>query len=176
MLNKTIAIMTISAILSGISVSTYYRVKLERARAETATVQKQCAIDLKIISDTALAAERKTSENSQAAAKKIEALDAQLTKERQTHETDNRHYRAALTAGAERVRIAVANCSASRNNLPSATRAASLDNVAATYADLDTATAKRIFSVAADDQQEIDKLRTLQGYVCAIRPETAGCQ
>jgi prophage endopeptidase len=152
MFNKTIVATGITvAILSGVAVSLYYRAQLARVQAETAAVREQHARDLKTISDAALASERQASANSQAAAQKIEALDAQLTKERQTHETDSRNYRTALAAGTERLRVAVANCATSASDVSDTTGAAGVGDGTAAYADLDAATAQRIFSVAADD-------------------------
>lgn len=153
----------------------YYRAQLSQAHAEIAAVRAQHASDMKAISDAALDAERQASAKSLEAAQKIEAIDAKIMKERQTHETENRSYRAALAAGAERLRVAVANCSAGASGLSDSAGAAGVGDDAAAYADIDAAVAERIFSVAADDQREIDKLRALQGYVCAVRPETADC-
>ncbi|KAG0162409.1 hypothetical protein DFQ30_002099 [Apophysomyces sp. BC1015] len=164
-----------AAVLFSTGASLYYRAQLARAYAETATVCEQYALNLKAISDAALAAERKALATSQAAAKKIEALDAQLTEERQVHEADSHHYRAALAAGTERLRVAVTNCSAGRDDVSSVTRATRVGDGGAAYADLDRAVAERVFAVATDDQQQIDKLRALQGYMCAVRPQTAGC-
>lgn len=73
---------------------------------------------------------------------------------------------------ASRLRVAVRNGSANRDDVSSAT---CVGHGTAVYADLDTATAQRVFAVAAADQREIDKLRALRRYVCAVRPETA-CQ
>ncbi|WP_338910708.1 lysis system i-spanin subunit Rz [Mycetohabitans rhizoxinica] len=168
-------LVAVVAVLSGAAVNFYCRAQLAQVHAEVLAVRERHTLDLKAISDAALAAERKAAENSQAAAKKIEALDVQLTKERQAHEADSRRYRAALAAGTERLRVAVANCSAGRDNVSSATRTASVGDGATAYADLDAATAQRVFAVAAADQREIDKLRALQRYICAVRPETAEC-
>ncbi|SIT66041.1 lysis system i-spanin subunit Rz [Burkholderia sp. b13] len=166
----------IAAMLSGVGVSIYYRVRLAHAHAEAAAVRERHALDLKAISDATLAAERKAAENRQAAAQRIEALDAQLTKERQAHETDSHRYRAALAVGAERLRVAVANYPTRGDDLSGTAGTASVGDGATAYADLDAAVAERVFAVAADDQREIDKLRALQRYVCAVRSETAGCK
>jgi hypothetical protein len=53
--------------------------------------------------------------------------------------------------------------------------AAGVGDGAAAYADVDRATAERVFAVAADDQREIDKLKVLQAYVCAVRSDVPGC-
>lgn len=161
----------VAAALSGAAVSLYYRAELAHAHAETSAIRAKHALDIKAISDAALAAERQSLADRQTAAKRIESLDSELTKERQTHEADSRTYRAALATGTQRLRVAVANCSASARRVPGATPAASVDNGTAAYADLDPAVAQRVFEVAAADQREIDKLRALQGYVCAVRPE-----
>lgn len=44
------------------------------------------------------------------------------------------------------------------------------------YADLDAAVAERVSAVAAGAQREIKKLRALQGYMCAVRPQTVSCR
>lgn len=176
MLSKTIVTTGITAaILSSAGVSLHYRAQLAQAHTETAAARVQHARDLKAVSDAVLTAEREASMNNQIAAGKIEALDAQLTKERQIHENDSRNYRVALAAGTERLRVTVANCSAGASDVSDTASAAGVGDDTTTYADLDAATAQRIFSVTDDDQREIDKLRTLQGYVCAVRPETADC-
>ncbi|KAG0184420.1 hypothetical protein DFQ28_011151, partial [Apophysomyces sp. BC1034] len=98
------ALVAAATMLSGTAVNFYCRVQLVQVHTEAAAVRERHAFDLKAISDAALAAERKALATSQAAAKKIEALDAQLTEERQVHEADSHHYRAALAAGTERLR------------------------------------------------------------------------
>jgi hypothetical protein len=72
-------------------------------------------------------------------------------------------------------------CPAISTGVPSITRAAwvagaaGVGDGAAAYADVDRATAERVFAVAADDQREIDKLKVLQAYVCAVRSDVPGC-
>jgi prophage endopeptidase len=150
---------------------------LAHERAAHARDSAQYAKTLKAISDASLTAQRKAERDRQTAEKKIEALDAQLTKEQQTHEADNLDYRTPLAAGTERLRIAVTHCAADdAAGVRGAAGTAGVDDEGATYADLDPAVAGRVFRVAGDDQREIDKLRALQAYVCAIRPETAGCE
>lgn len=105
------------------------------------------------------------------------AVDQRTTKERNEHEAENRSLRAALAAGTERLRVAVRNCTAAgRDGVPGASGTAGVGDGAAAYADVDAAVAERVFGVAGDDQREIDKLTALQGYVCAVRPETPGCE
>ena len=168
----------ISAIVAALlsSAALYYRIQFANAQRAAAELTAQHARDLQAISNAALSAEHELQIARTVAAQKIETLDSELTKMRQKREIENRNYRNALATGTERLRVAVKNCSAGGGNLPGATSAASLGNDATAYADLDGKTAERIFAVAIDDQREIDKLRALQGYVCAVRPETAGCQ
>ena len=106
---------------------------------------------------------------------KIATLDEQLTQERQAHEDDSRKYTAALAAGTQRLRIAVTRCSTRRDDVPTTAPAASMDNGAPTYADIDPATASRVFGVADVDQRQIDKLKGLQQWACAIRPDLPAC-
>ncbi|MCG1042114.1 lysis system i-spanin subunit Rz [Mycetohabitans sp. B8] len=169
-----VAVATTAAIFAGASVSLYYRAQFAQAYAETAAVCERHALDLKAISDAALAAERKASENRKDAAGRIEALDAYLAKESQAHETDSRRYRAALAAGTERLRVAVANCSIRGDDLSGTAGTARMGDGATAYADLDAAVAERLFVVAADNQRKIGKLLALHRYVRAVRPQTAG--
>ncbi|MEX3556625.1 MAG: lysis system i-spanin subunit Rz [Burkholderia gladioli] len=148
--------------------------KIDAARFETEKAAH--AADLSAVSKAALDAEQRAIAAHDAAASSIAAADAQLTKERQSHEAENRNYRTALAAGTERVRAAVSNCSAGRDNVPDAASAAGVGDGTTAYADLDRAVAERVFRVAGDDDNEISKLKALQGYVCAIRPETVGCR
>ncbi|WP_437176678.1 lysis system i-spanin subunit Rz [Burkholderia glumae] len=147
-----------------------------REQAGRAADAQQHAEDLLAISRAALDAERRASDAHDAAASQVAAVDAQMTKERMAHEIDNRNARTALAAGTDRLRVAVRNCSAAdAGGMPRATGATGVGDGATTIADLDGATAERAFAVAGDDQREIDKLRTLQAYVCAIRTATPGC-
>ncbi|OXI67374.1 lysozyme [Burkholderia sp. AU28863] len=132
--------------------------------------------ELTVISQAALAAEQRAIAAHDAAASQVAAVDAQLTKERTDHETDNRSLRAALAAGTDRLRVAVRNCTtAGSDGLPGTSGAASMGDGAAAVADLDPAVAERVFGIAGDDQREIDKLKAVQGWVCAVRPATPGC-
>jgi prophage endopeptidase len=124
----------------------------------------------------AAAADAKALADHRAQEGRIETLDDQLTKEKTDHENDSRAYTAALADGSKRLRIAVTSCSHARSdNVPAAASAPGVDDGGATYADLDPATAGRVFTVAGDDQREIDKLAALQKYVCAIRPDLPQC-
>jgi prophage endopeptidase len=111
----------------------------------------------------------------QAQEQRLAAIDAQLTQEAQAHEADARSYQSALAAGTQRLRVAVARCSTRRDAVPAAASAPGVGDGAPTYADLDPAVASRVFGVATDDQQEIEKVKVLQGYVCAIRPDLPAC-
>ncbi|KAG8153074.1 lysis system i-spanin subunit Rz [Burkholderia catarinensis] len=150
--------------------------QLADERAARAAGGQQHANDLTTISKAALDAEQRAIAAHDSAASQMAAVDAQLTKERTDHETENRSYRAALSAGTERLRIAVRNCTATgADGLPGTTGAAGLGDGAAAVADLDPAVAERAFAVAGDDQREIDKLKAVQGWVRAVRPATPGC-
>ncbi|AOJ81157.1 lysozyme [Burkholderia savannae] len=132
---------------------------------------------LDAISQAALDAEQRAIAAHDAAASAVAAVDQRTTKERNEHEAESRSLRAALAAGTERLRVAVRNCTAAgRDGVPGDSSAAGVGNGAAAFADVDPAVAERVFAVAGDDQREIDKLTALQGYVCAIRPQSPGCQ
>ncbi|KVP48377.1 lysis system i-spanin subunit Rz [Burkholderia ubonensis] len=151
--------------------------ELADEQAARAADAQRHAGDLTSISQAALAAEQRAIAAHDAAASQVAAVDAQLTKERIDHETENRSMRAALAAGTDRLRVAVRNCTAtSADGLPGAAGAASVGDGAAVVADIDPAVAERVFAVAGDDQREIDKLKAVQGWVCAVRPATPGCQ
>jgi prophage endopeptidase len=171
----------IAAGLIGIAVGagaayTYENRELLVEQAAHAKDSERHANELKTISKAALDAEQRAIDAHKKAEAAISAADAQITKEKGTHEADNRNYRAALAAGTERVRIAVTSCSATGGNDVSGTTGASrVGDGAATYADLDRAVAERVFRVAGDDDNEISKVKVLQAYVCAIRPSTPGC-
>lgn len=155
---------------------TYENRELLAEQAAHAKDNERHASDLNAISKAALDAEQRAIDAHNKAEAAISAADAQITKEKDAHETDNRNYRAALAAGTERVRVAVTNCSAAGGDDATGTPgAAGVGNGAATYADLDRAVAERVFRVAGDDDNEISKVKALQAYVCAIRPATPGC-
>ncbi|WP_334037941.1 lysis system i-spanin subunit Rz [Burkholderia gladioli] len=130
------------------------------------------------LSRSALDAEQRAMDAHDTAAAAVAAADRKQTEERVKHETENRDYRAALREGAERLRIAVTSCSAAGGggvDMPDSAGAAGLGDGATAYADLDPATAERVFAVAGDDENQIDKLRILQAYVCKVRLDTPGC-
>ncbi|MFM0067266.1 lysozyme [Paraburkholderia aspalathi] len=149
--------------------------QLAQEQAAHARDSARYAQTMKALTDAALAAQRQAQAEHLAAARQIETLNAQLTRESEAHETENRQYRAALADGTERVRVAVARCTGGGHRVPDAAGAARVDDGAPAWAELDRAVAQRVFAVAGDDQHEIDKLKALQGYVCAVRPQTPGC-
>ncbi|KWC56586.1 lysis system i-spanin subunit Rz [Burkholderia ubonensis] len=151
--------------------------ELADEQAARAADGQRHAGDLAAISRAALASEQRAIAAHDAAASQVAAVDAQLTKERIDHETENRSLRAALAAGTDRLRVAVRNCTAAgADGLPGVAGAAGVGDGAAAVADLDPAVAERVFGVSGDDQREIDKLKAVQGWVCAVRPATPGCQ
>ncbi|MBM5578491.1 lysis system i-spanin subunit Rz [Burkholderia pseudomallei] len=151
--------------------------RLADEQAARALDAQRHAEALGAMSRAALDAEQRATAAHDAAASAVAVADQRTTKERNEHEAENRSLRAALAAGTERLRVAVRNCTAAdRDGLPAASSAAGVGDGAAAYADVDPAVAERVFGVASDDQREIDKLTALQGYVCAVRPETPGCE
>lgn len=151
--------------------------RLAEEQAARALDAQRHAEALGAMSRAALDAEQRATAAHDAAASAVAVADQRTTKERNEHEAENRSLRAALAAGTERLRVAVRNCTAAdRDGLPAASSAAGVGDGAAAYADVDPAVAERVFGVAGDDQREIDKLTALQGYVCAVRPETPGCE
>ncbi|AOI46343.1 MULTISPECIES: lysis system i-spanin subunit Rz [pseudomallei group] len=151
--------------------------RLANEQAARASDAQRHAEALGAISRAALDAELRAIAAHDTAASAVAAVDQRTTKERIDHEAENRSLRAALAAGTERLRVAVRNCTAAgRDGASGASSAAGVGDGAAAYADVDATVAERVFGVAGDDQREIDKLTALQGYVCAIRPQTSGCQ
>jgi prophage endopeptidase len=150
--------------------------RLADEQAAHAKDNAQHANDMLAVSRAALDGEQRAIDAHDKAQSAIAAADAQITKEKETHEADNRNYRAALAAGTERVRVAVTSCSPiSGNKVPGAAGTPSVGDGAPAYADLDRTVAERVFRVAGDDQREIDKLKAMQAYVCAVRPSTPEC-
>ncbi|WP_197419225.1 lysis system i-spanin subunit Rz, partial [Burkholderia sp. BDU5] len=86
--------------------------QLADEQAARAADAQRHAGDLASISQAALAAEQRAIAAHDAAASQVAVIDAQLTKERTDHETENRSLRAALAAGTDRLRVAVRNCTA----------------------------------------------------------------
>ncbi|AYZ68161.1 lysozyme [Burkholderia multivorans] len=151
--------------------------QLADEKAARSADSQRHANDLTTISRAALAAEQRAIAAHDAAASRGAAVDAQLTKERTDHEAENRTVRAALAAGTDRLRVAVRNCAAAGSDrLPGVAAAAGVGDGVAADADIDPAVAERVFGVASDDQREIDKLKAVQGWACAVRPATPGCQ
>lgn len=138
---------------------------------------EQHANDMLNVSRAALEGEQRAIDAHNVAQEALAAADAAITQEKDAHESDNRNYRAALAAGTERVRVAVRNCSAAGSgSIAGSPGAAGVVDGSAAVADLDPAVAERVFRVAGDDQHEIDKVKALQAYVCAVRPSTPGCE
>ncbi|WP_321866774.1 lysis system i-spanin subunit Rz [Paraburkholderia tropica] len=150
--------------------------ELAAEQAEHAKDNEQHANDMLNVSRAALEGEKRAIDAHNVAQAALAAADAAITKEKDAHEADNRNYRAALAAGTERVRVAVRNCTAADpGGLAGSAGSPGVGNGSAAVADLDPAVAERVFGVAGDDQHEIDKVKALQTYVCAIRPKTPGC-
>ncbi|WP_042297106.1 lysis system i-spanin subunit Rz [Paraburkholderia bannensis] len=150
--------------------------QLAAEQAAHAQDNEKAANDMLNVSRAALNGEQRAIDAHNLAASAVAAADAAITQEKDAHETDNRNYRSALAAGTERVRVAVRNCAATGSDAAAGSPgAAGLGNGSAAVADLDPAVAERVFGVAGDDQHEIDKVKALQAYVCAVRPKTPGC-
>lgn len=145
-------------------------------QAAHAQDNEKAASDMLNVSRAALNGEQRAIDSHNQAASAVAAADAATTKEKEAHEVDNRKYRSALATGAERVRVAVRNCAATGSStVAGSAGAAGVGDGSAAVADLDPAVAERVFGVAGDDQHEIDKVKALQAYVCAVRPKTPGC-
>ncbi|MBB3260016.1 hypothetical protein F4827_005088 [Paraburkholderia bannensis] len=150
--------------------------QLAAEQAARAKDNEQHTSDMLAVSRAALNGENRAIDAHNQAASAVAAADAATTKEKEAHEADNRNYRSALAAGTERVRVAVRNCAAAGGNAGAgSSSAAGMGDGGAAVADLDPAVAERVFGVAGDDQHEIDKVKALQAYVCAVRPKTPGC-
>lgn len=177
---KTIQPYLISALI-GVGIG--FGAEHVRARALLSTEQaahakdnEQHANDMLDVSRAALEGENRAIDAHNVAQAALAAADAAITMEKNAHEADNRNYRAALAAGTERVRVAVRNCTAADPGAVAGSAGTpGVGDGGAATADLDPAVAERVFGVAGDDQHEIDKVKALQAYVCAVRPKTPGC-
>lgn len=166
----------VGAALGTFTVKTHDNSVLAKEQAAHAKDNATNAQTLASISAAAATANAKALADHTVQEGKIATLDDQLTKEKTAHENDSRAYTTALAAGTQRLRIAVTSCSHSRSDgVPAPASSPGVDDDSASYADLDAATASRVFTVAGDDQREIDKLKALQGYVCAINPGLPAC-
>jgi hypothetical protein len=131
---------------------------------------------LNAISKTALDAEQRAIDAHQIAEGRIATLDDQLTKEKQAHEADNTRNRLAIANGNRRLRIAVSNFHpASGDQAGTAATAGGVGDGASGTAELSRPFGLALFSIADDADADRAKVTYLQGYVCAIRPETDGC-
>ncbi len=162
--------------LGGYAVGVHDGAKLAKEQAAHEKENAANAQRLAAISAAAAAADAKALADHTAAEGRITTLDDQLTKEKTAHENDSRAFAAQLAAGTQRLRVAVTSCSHSRSDgVPAPASTPGVDDGGPAYADLDPTVASRVFTVAGDDQREIDKLTALQGYVCAIRPDLPAC-
>ncbi|SDV50223.1 Bacteriophage Rz lysis protein [Chitinasiproducens palmae] len=112
-------------------------------------------------------------------AQQLSQLDAQLTKERANHETENARLRADLAAGTRRVRLSATSCAAAAHTggggMPDSPAAGAVGDDSAASAELDPATAAALAGIVVDGDRAIAQLRYLQAYVCTVRPQTADC-
>lgn len=166
----------IGATLAGWVCSTMDDAVLQKEKAAHMSDNARLGKQIGDMEGAAALADQKAIADHHAQEGRIQTLDDQLTKEKTAHENDARTYATALATGAQRLRIAVRSCSSSSgNDMPATPGAASVDDGAPAYADVDPAVAGRVFAVAADDQKQIDKLKGLQGYVCALQPALPAC-
>lgn len=134
------------------------------------------ANDLNAISKAALDAEQRAIDAHTVAEGKIATIDDQLMKEKKAHENDNARNRLAIADGNRRLRIAVSNFRAAGGEQTGTVASAGRvgDGTSGT-AELSPAFGLALFSIADDADVDRAKVIYLQGYVCAIRPETDGC-
>lgn len=108
--------------------------------------------------------------NQHAAEGRVATVEQQFNTEVANHAKDTLAYQSQLASGAQRLRVHVTSCvpgTAQSNG----TAATSGPDGSAAYADLDPTVATGVVQVAADDQHEIDKLRSLQAYVAALQQQ-----
>ncbi|SDV49174.1 hypothetical protein SAMN05216551_107127 [Chitinasiproducens palmae] len=153
--------------------------RLADEKAAHARDGEQCAVNARAV---AAAAEKAASEaiaKQTAMQQAADAAQAQLAQERKDREQVDQRYRAAVSAGTERVRVAVRNCAANSaaggGAVPDDSKSAGGSNDATTTADLDPALASRLFGVAQTDDAEIEKLRQLQAWACVVKPDAPAC-
>ncbi|MGQ7937366.1 lysis system i-spanin subunit Rz [Paraburkholderia sp. D1E] len=154
----------------------HYGAQLSAEQAAHAHDNEQHANDLNAISKAALEAEQRAIDAHTVAEGRIATIDDQLTKEKKAHETDNARNRTAIADGARRLRIAVSNFKpAGGEQAGTASGAGGVGDGAAGSADLAPAFGLALFSIVDDADVDRAKVIYLQGYVCAVRPETEGC-
>ncbi|MBN3848134.1 lysozyme [Paraburkholderia sp. Ac-20342] len=145
-------------------------------QAAHANDNQRHANELNAISKTALDAEQRAERDHTVAEGRIATIDDQLTKEKEAHEADNARNRTLIADGTRRLRIAVSNFRATGGGSAVASTApGGMGDGASGTADLSPAFGLALFSIADDADAERQKVIYLQGYVCAIRPETDGC-
>lgn len=106
----------------------------------------------------------------QAAEGRVATVEQQFNTEVANHAKDSLAYQSQLASGAQRLRVHITSCVSGTAAGKSAAAAGSPDG-SATYADLDPTVATGVVQVAADDQREIDKLKSLQAYVTTLQQE-----
>ncbi|MGF7130534.1 prophage endopeptidase [Paraburkholderia sp. EB58] len=168
----------IAAGLLGIAIGaggayTYENRALLAEQAAHAKDNEQHADDLNTISKAALDAENRAIDANATAGKQLAALDTQLTKEQQDHETDNAKNRAAIADGTRRLRVAVSNFqSAGGGEAVAASGAGGVGNGASGTAELPPAFGVALFGIVDDaDSDARAKADYLQGYVCTLQQQ-----
>ncbi|NIF51396.1 lysis system i-spanin subunit Rz [Burkholderia sp. Ax-1724] len=162
--------------IGGGSAYTWESSALQAEKATHARDNEQHANDLNAISKAALDAEQRAIHDHTVAEGRITTLGDQLTKEKEAHEADNARNRAAIADGTRRLRIAVTNFHPAGGEQADTTAGSSdVGDGAAGTAELSRPFGLALFSIADDADADRRKVIYLQGYVCAIRPETVGC-
>jgi prophage endopeptidase len=153
----------------------HYGAQINAEKAAHAKDNEQHANDLNAISKAALDAEQRAIDAHTVAEGKIATLDDQLTKEKEAHATDNTKNRIAIADGTRRLRIAVSNFhSTGGKQTGTGAGAGSVGDGSSGWAELSPAFGLALYSIADDADADRAKVTYLQGYVCAIRPDTAG--
>ena len=170
MLNfKTIAITSVICVIIGASAAAY--VQELRLYAKLSTQKSEFDQHLKDISDSAAADLSAQIAKTNAAQAALAALDAQRLKERNDAQATNDQLRADVAAGKRRLRIAIAENTASSHQQSGATTTPGLGNGATI--EISEAAGRNILDIRAGIIDDQAKLVTLQDYVRKVcRPES----
>jgi len=164
-MNPWIKMLLIAAVLAGAGSVGGYLAHLHDS-AILAGVQRDDAVKLKGVSDTATAAAQKYLAQETKWQQQISAADQAAEKANENAQAQEVALRTRLATGSQRVWVR-AQCTAGGGNVPNGAGAADVGN-APGYAELDPATASDLAGIAADGDDAIRELTALQAYVRII--------
>ena len=160
--------------IGGAAVHTVSATKLATEQAAHARDNEANALKLKAASDSAASAARSAIARQNDAALQLAQLDDKLNQEKASHEADNAKNRAAIAAGARRLRVAVTAYSRASggNAAASGASAFGMGDEAGGTAELSPAFGSALFGIVDDaDSDARAKAEYLQKYVCILQQQ-----